>query len=112
MIENIVNEGIPKGEIKIISKVKMVNSAMANYLGKFSDSIENFNPLEANDKIQFATIQAFKGLDARVVIATDITDIDSSLLLYTLFTRARTLLYLFVPKRVSIKMQEKIIEAM
>ncbi len=112
LIENIVNEGIPKGEIKIISKVKMVNSAMANYLGKFSDSIENFNPLEANDKIQFATIQAFKGLDARVVIATDITDIDSSLLLYTLFTRARTLLYLFVPKRVSIKMQEKIIEAM
>ena len=89
----------------------MVNSAMANYSGKFRDSIESFNPLGTTDKIQFATIQAFKGLDARVVIATDITDMDNSLLLYTLFTRARTLLYLFVPREVSIKMQEKIIEA-
>lgn len=111
LIDKLVNEGIPKEEIKIISTAKINNSIMGHYKGIFRNSIDSFDPIASTDRIQFATIQAFKGLDARVVIATDITDMDNKLLLYTLFTRARVLLYLFVPKDVSIAIQEKIIDS-
>ncbi|MDE6666755.1 MAG: NERD domain-containing protein [Clostridia bacterium] len=111
LIDKIVKEGISKDKIKIISTVKMTNSVMANYTGQFKDSIESFNPIVSSDKLQCTTIQAFKGLDSMVVIATDITDLDDKLLLYTLFTRARVLLYLFVPQDVSISIQEKIIDS-
>lgn len=70
-----------------------------------------FNPASSADEIQFATIQVFKGLDARVVIATDINDLSNKLLLYALLTRARALLYLFVPNEVSIALQEKNIDS-
>lgn len=110
LISKIINEGIPKDDIKIISTVALNNSVLAGYAGQFKDDIEIFKTAVSSDKIQFATIQAFKGLDAKVVIATDIKDIDNKLLLYTLFTRARVLLYLFVPKEVSVNMQEKIID--
>lgn len=111
LLSKIINDGIPKEDIKIISTVALNNSVLAGYNGKFKDAIESFNPTASTDKIQFATIQSFKGLDAKVVIATDITGLDNKLLLYTLFTRARVLLYLFVPKEVSITIQGKIIDS-
>ena len=111
LMGRIINEGIPKEEIRIVSTLTMSNSVIARYTGKYKGDIVNFNPASLAYGIQFATIQAFKGLDARVVIATDVTDISNKLLMYTLFTRARVLLYLFVPQEVSVALQEKIIDS-
>ncbi|MOA63536.1 hypothetical protein D3C78_1892940 [compost metagenome] len=48
----------------------------------------------------FSTMHAFKGLERRVVIAIDMTDIGqpfSSMLHYAGLSRARTLLHVFLP---------------
>lgn len=111
LVSKIVNEGVAKEHIKIISTVTKSKSILGKYTGQYKNDIEEFNPTIKTEKIQFATIQSFKGLDSKVVITTDIADTDNKLLLYTLFTRARVLLFLFVPKEVSIKMQEKIINS-
>lgn len=110
LVGRLIEGGVPMADIKIISQVTLANSIISKYNGNYKGAIESFNSSRKADKIQYATIQSFKGLDARIVIATDLTGVDNKLLSYTLFTRARVLLYIFVPRTVSVLMQEKIVD--
>ena len=85
-------------DISILSPRIFSNSILSEYIGKYSSLIYCFNGKKEVGKIRFASIQSFKGLDSKVVIALDIDELDISdknIVLYTLLSRARTMLYLF-----------------
>ena len=58
-------------------------------LNELGDEFDNKSPLP-----KYATIQGFKGLDAKIVILVDVDNISKKIFfMYIAGTRARTLLY-------------------
>lgn len=113
LLEKLLQAEISMRDIIILSPVVLANSSMAKYSGKYKKQIEPFGGIFDLDKIHYATIQSFKGLDAKVAIAVDLQEAvehDRDVLLYTLFSRARTMLYLVLPTEVSLAVQERVFE--
>ena len=111
LLDELLGMGIEKEEIVVLSQYSLNSSIFSAYCGKYKDRIENFTGLSGEKKIKFTTIQAFKGLDSKVVIAVDIKqdNIDGrNVVLYTLFSRARTMLYVVCDSETKDKIRYKI----
>ncbi len=93
LVQCLENEGINKNDIVILSPYVFENSIAS----KTDYKIEQYNPRVERKKNVFAysTIQAFKGLESKVVIVTDIDQFVSENLLYVAYSRARSSLYVF-----------------
>lgn len=97
LISTLIESGVKQSEIVVLSPVLFENSVIAGYEGIYKALITKFSGDFNICNINYATIQAYKGLDSKVVIAVDIHKEnleDKSILLYTLLSRARTLLYI------------------
>ena len=97
LISTLIKSGVKQSEIVVLSPVLFENSVIAGYEGIYKALITKFSGDFNICNINYATVQAYKGLDSKVVIAVDIHKEnleDKSILLYTLLSRARTLLYI------------------
>lgn len=89
-------------DIVILSPVSMEKSIMTKYNGGYKNAIVKFTGANRDDAIRYSTIQSFKGLDSKIVIVTDVTKKDmedKSIMLYTLLSRARALLYILTDEK-------------
>jgi len=112
LIDNLLGSGIEKKEIVILSQNTSNMSIISIYNGKYKNEIENFTGIDNTNKIKFTTIQSFKGLDSKIVIAIDINkkDLDEKgILLYTLFSRARTMLHILSDEETIEKIKYKVV---
>ena len=95
-ILKVLREGkVSAGDITFLSPKKYKNSKLAAMKAKVNELNDNFQPDPAVPV--YATIQGFKGLDAKVVILCDVEALRSetfSQYIYLAGTRARTLLYI------------------
>lgn len=91
---NLRAEKIDLSDVVFLAPKKYSNSVLHEIgveVNEFGDRFDNKSPLP-----RYATIQGFKGLDAKIVILVDVDDISDknfSRLMYIAGTRARTLLY-------------------
>ncbi len=95
IIKNLRNEKVEMKDVVFLAPKKYKNSMLSTAGIDVNEMGDQFDPL-SNLPI-YATIQGFKGLDAKVVILTDIEHIreeNFSRYLYIAGTRARTLLYI------------------
>lgn len=113
LLDGLFDNKITMNDITIISPVTMEKSVLASYNGKYNSVIRKVDGSTHHGSIQFATIQSFKGLDAKVVIAIDLNDqinvSSQNIILYTMFSRARVLLYVMLSKDDCNKMQLKVV---
>lgn len=95
-ILKVLREGkVSAGDITFLSPKKYKNSKLAAMKVKVNELNDDFQPDPAVPV--YATIQGFKGLDAKVVILCDVEALRSetfSQYIYLAGTRARTLLYI------------------
>lgn len=111
LFDELFKAELKKDDIVILSPFAFEKSKMKEYNGKYLKDIEMFDGGFVKDKIRFATIQSFKGLDSKVVLGVDmehLIDNNQNILIYTLISRARTLLYMIVPAQTETKIKEKI----
>lgn len=117
-LQELSNEGIRGNEIVILSRYKPDNPL--NFL--YGKSIYRPYKLKTYgdiwtrnaDEVQFATIAAFKGLEAKVILLADVDRMDDSfsrLLHYVAVSRARTNLYFFYDKAIEDIRQKMIVTA-
>ena len=103
-IESLLKQGVQPNDITILSPFK-------NSLAEFMQTANLSCPIqmldldnvthEVDQTITCATISAHKGLENKVIILTDISDLSSQkykMLYYVGFTRARTLLFAMIHK--------------
>lgn len=99
-ILKVLREGkVAAGDITFLSPKKYKNSKLAAMKVKVNELNDDFQPDPAVPV--YATIQGFKGLDAKVVILCDVEALRSetfSQYIYLAGTRARTLLYIVGPE--------------
>jgi len=93
----LVKDGYTNSEIVILSP----RSDEYSTASKIKHTSITFNPIKSNhkDSIGFCTIHAFKGLEAPVIIVTDIEEIGSEnakSLLYIAITRSLERLFILV----------------
>ncbi len=95
-ILKVLREGkVSAGDITFLSPKRYQNSKLAAMKTKVNELNDNFQPDPAVPV--YATIQGFKGLDAKVVILCDVEALRNetfSQYIYLAGTRARTLLYI------------------
>ena len=99
--------GIPFGDIVILSPMRYERS-IAGVLEKYPVSTDR---LSRQERILFATVQSFKGLESPVVIITDFDSVERDSqknLLYVGMTRARSALYILVSDKARKTMNEMI----
>jgi superfamily I DNA/RNA helicase len=112
-------EGVSKRNIVILSPYKMTNEnsclcgvEIPPEIGEIREN--EFNVLDSDKFIRFYTAQAFKGLEAQVVIYLDIEGFksnDERMLNYVAMSRARTLLEVFYDQSLEKDRQEMMINA-
>lgn len=99
-IKELQKEDIPLQEIVFLSPKKYQSSILAKMNFKVNEWGDFF---DAESKLpQFSTIQGFKGLEAKIVMLVDINKIfpkNFAQYMYVASSRARTLLYLFMPEK-------------
>ena len=99
-ILKVLREGkVAAGDITFLSPKRYKNSKLAAMKVKVNELNDDFQPDPAIPV--YATIQGFKGLDAKVVILCDVEALRSetfSQYIYLAGTRARTLLYIVGPE--------------
>ncbi len=113
LLDNLILSDINASDIVFISPYSFEKSIISEYDGKYKQLIEKFNGHRNNGKIHFATIQSFKGLDSKIVLAVDTAKIieqDSNIVLYTLLSRARAKLYIALDKDSSMRLRIKVIK--
>ena len=87
-------EKIEMSDVAFLAPKKYANSILCEVgieVNELGDNYDLMSPLP-----QFATIQGFKGLDAKIVVLVDVDEIyqeNFSKFIYIAGTRARTLLY-------------------
>lgn len=99
-LDRLLSSGVAPSDITIISPYSMENSIISKYEGKYKKNILKFDGGHLAENIKFSTIQSFKGLDSKIVIAMDMQNYlaDNNITAYTLFSRARTLLCVILEK--------------
>ena len=92
ILKTLKTKGISSKDIMILSPRKRTNSVIneldpANYvIGDINEDPKSYQAL-------FSTVQAFKGLESKVVIVTDIDDYSNPNLMYVALSRARSKMY-------------------
>ncbi len=105
LLRKLFSEGIKRSEVIILSPYRLDNEKNCLHdakippeLGKLP--INNYDKPD-DDTLRVSTVQAYKGLEAKVVIYTDVKgfkDDDNRMLNYVAMSRARTLLEIFYDK--------------
>lgn len=93
-IQQLLQVGVPKKNITILSPFKFENSIAS----RCSSSIKHlitFDLFSKKDAIAFCTIHSFKGLESPIVIVIDIDDYRNDKLSYVALSRARSKLIVF-----------------
>ncbi|MFO7881459.1 MAG: NERD domain-containing protein/DEAD/DEAH box helicase [Kosmotogaceae bacterium] len=90
LLKSLLENHISESEITILSPNKLENSTVAMIHGF---DIRNFQ-IPGSNKITFCTIQAYKGLENKVIILTDIDTFRYTKLMYVALSRARTGLFI------------------
>lgn len=114
LIHNLLQAGISMDEITIISPYTLEKSVLNRYHGKYKANITKFIGNRDSDKLCVSTIQSFKGLDSKIVIALDLDNTiesEKSIVLYTLLSRARAMLYIISEQAVADKLRVKVIKS-
>jgi len=91
--------GISPADIVILSKYRRENSGVKSLSGNTPWKVVDASFEAPRDAVSFSTIHAFKGLEAPIVILTDVDDLDEGegeSLLYVAMSRARARLYMLV----------------
>ena len=94
IIKQLRSEKVIPSEIVFLAPKKYANSVLAEVgveVNELGDEFDDTSPLP-----KYATIQGFKGLDAKIVILVDVDNISKrnfAKFMYIAGTRARTLLY-------------------
>ena len=112
LIDNLLQSGISMDEITIISPYTLEKSVLNQYRGKYKSNITKFSGGRSSNKLYVSTIQSFKGLDSKIVIALDLEntiELEKNIVLYTLFSRARAMLYVMAEQSVANKLRIKVI---
>ncbi|MBE5936945.1 MAG: DUF2075 domain-containing protein [Lachnospiraceae bacterium] len=94
IMKNLRGEKVELADVVFLSPKKYSNSMLSAAGISVNELGDDYNPKSPLPK--FATIQGFKGLDAKIVILVDVDDIlekNWSKFMYIAGTRARTLLY-------------------
>ena len=94
-MKHLKNEKVNLKDVLFLSPKKYKNSMLAGIGVEVNELGDEFDA--ALDLPVYATIQGFKGLDAKIVILVDVEHIKEenfSRFLYIAGTRARTLLYI------------------
>lgn len=113
VLNNLLRSGIDMREITIISPYTLERSLLGSYRGKYKENIIKFEGESVSDKICATTIRSFKGLDSKIVIAVDLEENyfhnEKDITLYTLLSRARTILYIIAEEETAKKLRAKVI---
>ena len=99
VLRRLLCDGVKPEEIVVLSKLRLENSGVAGVDGG-SDfrlmEVTGFIPAKTRTPVvSFATIQAFKGMESKVVVLSDVDQVaegESQALLYVGMSRARSLL--------------------
>ncbi len=114
LIGNLLRAGICMDEITIISPCTFEKSVLDRYQGKYRTNIVKFMGERGSNDLCMATVQSFKGLDSKIVIAVDVGEnyfqSEKNIMLYTLLSRARAMLYIISKKETAGKLRTKIIQ--
>ncbi len=101
-VRKLVDEGVDRTEMIILSRHKLCNSGLdpnGRIAGLQVHDLTSDNPPQVKKCIEFCTMQAFKGLERRVVIAWDLSDLshdEARMLHYCGLSRARSFLVVFL----------------
>ena len=105
LLKKLFAEGIKRSEVIILSPYRLDNEKNCLYDAKIPPELGTLplnNYDEPNDEqLRVSTVQAYKGLEAKVVIYTDVKGFkedDHRMLNYVAMSRARTLLEIFYDK--------------
>ena len=119
LLRRLLAEDVSKRNIVILSPYKMTNENLClcgveipSEIGEIRGN--EFNVLDSDKFIRFYNAQAFKGLEAQVVIYLDIEGFksdDERMLNYVAMFRARTLLEVFYDQSLEKDRQEMMINA-
>ncbi|QHF29307.1 nuclease-related domain-containing DEAD/DEAH box helicase [Pseudomonas sp. R32] len=100
LITMLVAQDISPGDIAILSTRRREHSSISGLASIGGQDLVDVSVSNAGDMV-FSTMHAFKGLERRVVIAIDMDEIGQatrSMLHYAGLSRAKTLLYVFLPE--------------
>jgi len=108
LVENLEKEHILKNSVVVLSPYNFERSIVSETNYKF----EQYNSKKESKKVvfSFSTIQAFKGLESKIIIVVDIDENISDNLLYIAYSRARSLLYVFETKGAHTKQIKRFID--
>ena len=106
ILRRLLRDGVKPGEIVVLSKLRLENSGVKGTDGgddfKLVD-VADFIPARSRTPVvQYATIQAFKGMESKVVVLCDVEQVaegEPQALLYVGMSRARSLLMVLMHER-------------
>lgn len=117
-IRRIRSEGVLKQDIVILSGYRIDNPKSCLYNKNIPEDIGKIKvdsyDFRNNKDIRFYTIQAFKGLDSKIIIMLDVDDFasaDSVLRNYVGISRARSYLEVFFDSKLKKERQERLMKA-
>lgn len=99
ILRKLQKENVSLDEIVILSSRKDENCIASKISEEWKSKITNFKQIGVSKKIKYGTIHSFKGLEAPVIILTDIEQVDTpsaASLFYVGITRALDRLYILV----------------
>lgn len=120
LLRKLLSEGVGKNNIVILSPYRLDNENSCLFESQIPPEIgeirqNEFDKLDSDKFIRFYTVQAFKGLEAQVIIYLDIVGFksdDARILNYVAMSRARTLLELFYNESLESERQEMMMKAL
>jgi len=112
-VARLLAEGVGVDDIVVLSPFRLANSCLAG--GTVGDLrvVEWSDGPPPVDAIRFATIGAFKGLEADAILVVDVGDLESDVArqqLYVGLSRARVYLAVFLSENVRDQYQERAAE--
>ncbi len=106
LLIDLIKEKISKKDITLLSPKQKENSIVS--------LVKNFTVVDLKElqefEITFSTIHSFKGLENKVIILTDITNLSDKKLLYVALSRARVRLYVLLTQNALSEYNEILIE--
>ena len=106
ILRRLLRDGVKPAEIVVLSKLRLENSGVKGTDGgddfKLVD-VADFIPARSRTPVvQYATIQAFKGMESKVIVMCDVEEVaegEPQALLYVGMSRARSLLMVLMHER-------------
>ena len=116
-VRSLTEDGIAVSDLVILSPRRLANSALADVQSVSGFAIGDMSSGGAStrDRINFFTVQSFKGLESRVVILVDVDHIEGDepqSMLYVGMSRARNLLVLMLNESARSSLNRRIRDAL